>query len=195
MSNGKIKSALERALERAEKFNQVSEEELKLMEHKPQGHSLAGKYLNQDADLGAQLERVPVEIRPYVIKGIEETLLKNITLPENERAKQLCHKALEGLMFIKEDKEALNYLIGQLEHLFNYYLQALEQAKASVKAKLNQKYYAVQQQLEAQFGGAVKIDMESQPEFQQELKRVLVDLNRRFEGSLQQAKAKIQELK
>ncbi|MBM7855642.1 ElaB/YqjD/DUF883 family membrane-anchored ribosome-binding protein [Desulfohalotomaculum tongense] len=195
MSEGKIKTALEKALERSEKFRQVSTEELKLMEYKPRGNSLAGSFLIKNTDLAAELAQVPDDIRSYVKQGIEETLLKNITLPENENAKQLSKKALAGFTYIKEDLEGLNHIIGELEYLFNYYQQAAEQAKATVRAQLHQQFMAAKQQLEAQYGGAVEINLENQPEFQNELRKVMSSLNQRFEGALQQAKAKIAALK
>ncbi|MTI81848.1 MAG: hypothetical protein FH758_13410 [Firmicutes bacterium] len=194
MSDGKIKTAMEKALERSEQFREVSAAELKMMEYKPKGNTIAGNFLNNNTDITSELEQTPEDIRSFVLTGIEETLLQNITLPENERAGQISKKALAGLQQIKEDNETLNHIISELEYLFNYYQQAVEQAKSSVHAKLAHKFQAAMQQMEAQYGSSMQVDLESQPEFQTELRKVTSDLNQRFESSLQQAKTKIKSL-
>ncbi len=194
MSDNKIKSALEKALERAAAIPQVSKEELNRLEYKPQGSHLAGKYLNSGADLVSELTNISPDIYPYVLEGIEETLLKNITLPADEDTKQLNQKALAGLFQIKQDKDRLTEIANELDYLFNYYLQMVEQAKASVSAKLNQKYQQAIQEMEARYGSSVQVDLENQPEFQKEFQQLIRDVTEKFAGALNSAKQKIKAL-
>ncbi len=195
MSGVKIKTALEKALERAAALPQVSPEKLDQLEYKPQGNHLAGKYLNNGADLASALKEVPAEKYPYVLEGIEETLLNNITLPADENAKKLSMKAFEGFFQIKEEQDKLIEIAGELEHFFNYYLQTLEQVKANVSARVRQKYQQVIQQLEAQYGYEVNINPENQPEFQKEYQQMIGNINERFEQALQGIKHKIKTIK
>lgn len=194
MSTGKIKTALEKALERAAALPEVSAEELKRMEYIPQGQALAGKFINNNTDIASELAKISSDALPHVKQGFEDTLLKNIALPEDESTMQTNKQALEGFYHIKEDKQSLIQIAGELEYLFSYYQQAVEQTKASLKAQLAQKFQAARQQIDAQYGGQIDFDLEKQPEFRNELLKILGQLNQRFEGTLQEAKEKLKAL-
>ncbi|WP_031515053.1 DUF6657 family protein [Desulfofalx alkaliphila] len=194
MGEGKIKTALEKALERAATFKEVSDEELNRLDYMPIGKAIAGRYINNKADIKSELEAHSSEKRPYIIQGIQETLIQNISLPMNEDGQKLNEIALQGLFAIKEDKQQLSHLAGELQHLFDYYLQVIEQVKARVHAQLRHKYQAAMQQLEEQYGGEISVDLESQPEFKGELAKAMGETNRRFEEALQQAKDRLRAL-
>ncbi|MEG6616350.1 DUF6657 family protein [Peptococcaceae bacterium 1198_IL3148] len=194
MGDGKIKSALEKALERAATFPRLSDEELQRMEYVPKGQVLAGKFLNNNG-ITDELASYSADKLVYIYQGMEDTLLKNIALPEDDNTMHSNIKALEGFYLIKEDKLALQPVVEELQHLFNYYRQAVEQTKASVQAQLFQKFQAARQQLEAQYGQQVDFDMEKHPEYRNEMLKVIGQLNQRFEGALQATKDKIKAIK
>lgn len=192
MSSGKIKTALEKALERAAAMPEVSDSQLLEMEYFPKGQAMAGKYLHEGVDMA--LSTIEQENLPYVQQGIADTLLKNFNLPSDEATLETSKRALQGFYYIKTDHLGLDHIIGEVEQLFMYYQQMVEQAKASVKAQLMQKFHAAQQQLAEQYGGQIDIDIERQPEFYSELSKVLGQLNKRFEGAMQEAKEKLKNL-
>lgn len=192
MASGKIKTALEKALERAAAMPEISDSQLKEMEYFPKGQAMAGKYLHEGVDMA--LSTIEQENLSYVQQGIADTLLKNFNLPNDEATLETSKKALQGFYYIKTDHLGLDQIIGEVEQLFMYYQQVVEQAKASVKAQLMQKFHAAQEQLAAQYGGQIDIDIERQPEFRSELSKVLGQLNQRFEGAMQEAKEKLRTL-
>jgi hypothetical protein len=194
MSNGKIKTALEKALERAAALPQVSDEELQRMEFVSKGRVLAGKFLN-NKDITDDLANYSADVLGYIYQGIEDTLLKNIALPEDDDIMQNNIKTLEGFYLIKEDKQNLQLAMEELQHLFNYYQQAVEQTKASVQAQLFQKFQAARQQLEAQYGEQINFDVTKHPEFRNEMLKVIGQLNERFTGALQAAKDNLKTIK
>lgn len=194
MTSGKIKTALEKALERAAAMPEISDSQLKEMEYFPKGQALAGKYLHEGVDMATALPTIKQENLSYVQQGITDTLLKNFNLPTDEETLEISKKALDGFYHIKTDHYGLGQVIGEVDQLFLYYQQIVDQAKASVKAQMMQKFQAAQQQLSAQYGGQINFDIEKQPEFQSELSKVLGQLNQRFEGAMQEVKEKLRNL-
>lgn len=194
MGDNIVKTALEKALERAAAMPKVSDEQLEKMEYFPQGQAFAGKYLYEGADLATALTTVEEKHLQFIKAGVSDTLLKNLNLPADEETLKTSKKALQGFYQITQDHQALEQIIAELEQLFMYYQQLLDQTKASVKSQLMQQFQAAQQQLAEQYGGQVEIDIESQPEFHSELAKVLGQLNQRFEEPMQVAKAKIKQL-
>lgn len=191
----RIKTALEKALERAESLAQVSNEKLLEIEYLPRGRALAGKYMTSTIDIPSELNSFPEDVRKYVVQGIEESLLQNILMPENENSMEIIRKALHGLSYIKEDKQGLDHITGELGYLFNYYQEAQEQVKGNVHAKLSHAFQSAKQQLASQYGGQIDFDIEQQPEFRREMLKAMGHVNQQFENALKQVKDKIKVLK
>lgn len=194
MTSGKIKTALEKALERAAAMPEISDSKLKEMDYFPKGQAIAGKYLHQGADIGPMLANFEQDNLPYVKQGIMDTLLKNLNLPTDEATLNTAKRALEAFYYIKADHHGLAQIIGEVEQLFLYYQQIVEQAKASVKAQLMPKFQALQEQLSAQYGSQIELDIEKQPDFHNELAKVLKQLNQRFGSAMEEVKEKLKNL-
>jgi len=178
-----IKSAFERAMERAESLGKASEEDLRRWKYLPEGEKLAAKYLINECDLVVEIGRYDDDARQLVSEGAQGILVKNINLPRNELAKKANKKAMEAIKELKHDKVSLENVYTKLRRIFNHYeqegeqqrRQAYEAVKSDVEAKMRQ---ALQQQLGA--SAPVRIDVESQPQFQQELRRALAQLESQY---------------
>jgi hypothetical protein len=178
-----MKSAFERAMERAESLGKASEEDLRRWKYLPEGERLAAKYLINECDLVVEIGRYDDDARQLVSEGAQGILVKNIVLPRNELAKKATKKAMEAIKELKRDKVSLENVYTKLRRIFNHYeqegeqqrRQAYEAVKANVEAKMRQ---ALQQQLGA--SAPARIDVESQPQFQQELRQALAQLESQY---------------
>lgn len=180
--NNEIKSAREIALEKAEKMGDSTEEERLKWKHGPQGEQLGAKFLKEDCDLVAELKQYPEQARKYVLEGAAEVLLSNIGLPRNDTARKTNKKAMDGLKLLKNDKVRVENVFSQFRRLFEHYTtqgeQQRKQAYQSVKADFEDRL----QQATKQQGLSVigKIDVEKQPQFQQEWRKVQTQLDSQY---------------
>jgi len=180
---GDIKSALEIAREKVEKLGEVTEEERLRWKYVPEGEKLAATYLKQNMNLVAELSKYEEKVIRYIKEGATEILIRNINLPKNELAKKTNKKAMEGLKTLKSDKVGVENIYSRMRNIFKHYVeqgeqqrkQAYESLKVEFEAKIRQ---AVQQQLGPVIG--VKIDVERQPQFQEEWRRLQIQLDSQY---------------
>ena len=192
-----MKSAFERAMERAESLGKASEEDLRRWKYLPEGEKLAAKYLINECDLVVEIGRYDDDARQLVSEGAQGILVKNIDLPRNELAKKANKKAMEAIKELKHDKVSLENVYTKLRRILNHYEQegeqqrgqAYEAVKRDVEAKMRQ---ALQQQSGA--SAPVRIDVESQSQFQQELRRALAQLESQYLTLLGEYKQEILDI-
>lgn len=189
-----MKSAFERAMERAESLGKASEEDLKKWKYGPEGEKLAAKYLREDLDLTTELGKYDDKVRKHVIEGIQGVFIRNIDLPRNEAAKRKNKKVMEAIKEMKRDKVSIENVYTKMRRIFNHYekegeqqrRQNYEALKMDFEAKLMQ---AAQQQLGA--SPPPKINIEAHPQFQQEWRRVLAQLDSQYLRLLEEYKKEI----
>jgi len=189
-----MKSAFERAMERAESLGKASDEERKKWKYLPEGEKLAAKYLKDECDLLGEMDKYDAATRPLVAEGAQGILINNIDLPRNEQAKKVNRKSMEAIKELKRDKAGLENIYTKLRRVFSHYeqegeqqrRQAYEAVKNDVEAKIRQ---AMQQQTGAPAN--MKINVEAQPQFQQELRRVMVQLDSQYLTLLEEYKQEI----
>ncbi len=190
MSDDFMKSALDRAMERADRI-QVPEEKLRLMESRSEGERLAASFLrNPEYDLGAALNSCDPGTKQYISKALESVLLQNLVLPKRESDIAGNAKAFEGLSAIKKNKNAIQQAVEQLENLSNYYSQARKQHYEQLKAHLER---ALAQQIRQQTGLAStgNINVEQRPEFQENWRKISAQLDGEYDKALAQLKEQI----
>ena len=189
-----MKSAFERAMERAESLGKASDEERKKWKYLPEGEKLAAKYLKDECDLLGEMDKYDAATRPLVAEGAQGILINNIDLPRNEQAKKVNRKSMEAIKELKRDKAGLENIYTKLRRVFSHYeqegeqqrRQAYEAVKNDVEAKIRQ---AMQQQTGAPAN--MKINVEAQPQFQQELRRVMAQLDSQYLALLEEYKQEI----
>ena len=180
---GDIKSALELAMEKIEKLGEVTEEERLRWKYVPEGGKLAARYIKEDFNLLAELSQYEESARRYILEGAEDVLIRNINLPKDDLAKKNNKRAMDGLKNLKNDKVSVENVYSKLRHIFNHYMEQGEQQrkqaypslKAEIEAKIQQ---AVQQQLG--LPTPVRIDVERQPQFQEEWRKVQAQLDSQY---------------
>ncbi|MBI4180299.1 MAG: hypothetical protein HY528_00015 [Chloroflexi bacterium] len=177
-----IKSALEIAMEKIAQMGEATEEERLKWKHTPEGEKLATRYLKEDCNLVAELSQHPENIRKYIAEGAAGILIRNIDLPRHDAAKKSNRKAMDGLKILKSDKVGVENIYSRIRYLFNHYTetgaQQRQQAYQSLKTELEAK---VQQTIQQQLGSLkINIDVEKQPEFQQEWRRIQNQLDSQY---------------
>ncbi len=191
----KIKSAYEMAMERLKQRREVPQTEIDRMEHLPIGKALAANFIREKQyDLGKEIKRFSSEKMAYVIEGAQETFLNNIFLPEEVTIKDVNNRAKEGLLIIKKDRRGVEEVFKQLDHLFQYYEQALAQTYAQFKESFTHRMSASVKSLEKRVGARLKIDPESQPVFREEWAKVVGRLNEQYKIYLDEQKEKLRKL-
>ena len=180
---GDIKSALELAMEKIEKLGKATDEERLKWRYVPEGERLAARYLKQDCNLVVELSQYEETARRYVIEGAGDILIRNINLPRGDLAKGNNKRAMDGIKNLKNDKVAVENAYSKMRRIFNHYIeqgeqqrrQAYESLKAEFEAKMQQ---AVQQQLGSLM--RVRIDVEQQPQFQEEWRKLQTQLDSQY---------------
>ena len=192
-----IKSALEIAMEKIEKLGDATEEERLKWKYLPEGERLAAKYLKEDCNLVAELSQHQEGVRKYVTEGAAGILARNINLPRNEVVKKTNKKMMDGLKVLKKDKVGVENVYSRIRHLFNHYStqgeQQRKQAHEALKADFETK---LQQAAQKQLGSSanMKIDVERQPQFQQELRKVMRQLETSYVSLLEEYKRELLSL-
>jgi hypothetical protein len=176
-----IKSALELALEKAEQYGRASKEEMELAQCQEQGRRLAVQFLRGEGDLAADLKSLPPQTQPAARLAIKEVFLRNLGLPREAAADPRQDRAVEGLLLVAENRQAMAQLQTEMEQILQQFLHfrsnALQQLKARFAAGVGQ----MQQAMEAKYRQPVNVDVERLPQFQEEWLRFKGQLQQQFE--------------
>jgi len=191
---GDIKSALEIAMEKAERLGKATDEERLKWKYVPEGEKLAARYIKQDCNLVAELSQYEDNIKKYIIEGAADILIRNINLPNSNLAKRNNRRAMDGLKTVKSDKASVENVYSKMRRIFNHYVgqgeqqrkQAYESLKAEFEAKIKQ---ALLQQLGSFVG--IKIDVERQPQFQEEWHKIKTQLDSQYVKLLDEYKQEL----
>ncbi len=190
---GEIKSAYEIAMEKAERLGKASPEELTRWKYVPEGERLAGRYLRDECTLIAELGEFDDSVRGYVVEGATEVFLGNIELPKNDFAKAKNRKALEAIKSLKDDKASIENVYSKIRRIFSHYEQDGEgqrrQAYEGLKGELQLKFQQAAQQQGLPAG--TRINVESQPQFHEEWRRILTQLDSQYYKLLDEYKQEI----
>jgi hypothetical protein len=183
----KIKSALEKALERADTMPKVSKESIDSIENLPKGRAIAASYMNEeDFDLVMALSEVPNEVKKHILLGVQEVLLANIVLSGEEHIIENDHKAMEGIMSIKEDKPSAGVILSELDNLLKYYQKVATQAMEKYKQEYEEKIRINPPQNEKEAAA-------ERSEYQKEWAKSIRQIDHQFQARLSDLKARIKQ--
>jgi len=192
---GEIKSAREIAMEKIEKIGEPTEEERLEWRYLPEGEKLAAGYLKNDAELETELNKYDKKAARYVIRGVSNILIKNIKIPDNDIDKKTNRRAMEGIKAIKTDKNRTDAVLNQIKQVLNHYLEQGEQQKQQTYEALKAEFQAkVEQALKQQMGGnmsGIRIDIEKQPQFQEEWRKMKAQMDSQYVKVLDELKKQL----
>ncbi|MFA5065095.1 MAG: hypothetical protein WC566_06490 [Dehalococcoidia bacterium] len=193
---GEMKSSWQIAMEKAEKLGKVSPEEINSIKYVPEGNRIASQYLQDDkSDLMAELAKFPSgDAAVHVKKGIDEILLRNISLPHNEEDMRRTNRALAGLRLIKENKKELETALGLINNLLNQYQLALKQTYEEFKKKAEMTIQQASHNARPQRGDQMPLEQRLQIQIQEEWRQIHSELDAQYGKALDEHKQKIRNI-
>jgi hypothetical protein len=192
---GELKSAFERAMERAERLGKASEEEVRRGDLLPQGESLAARYVRGECSLAVELSRYDEQARSYVEQGAMEVLLRSIDPPANDHVRGVNRRAMEGVKSLKQDKGGVENVYTKMRRLFKHYESEGAERRSQAYEALKKDFVDQAQQLARQRGLPVaNMDVERQPQFQQQWRRVSSQLDAEYRRLLEEYRRELEEL-
>jgi hypothetical protein len=186
-----IKSALELALEKAERYGKASKEEMAAAQSQEQGRQLAVKFLKGEGDLAAELQNLAPETREAARTAVKEVFLRNIALPRNNEEDDRQDRALEGLVLVAAHPKEMARFRNEVRQLLQQFLQYRQNALQQLKARFSQGLGQMQRAVEAKFGQGVRLEVEHLPQFQEEWRRFFGQLLEQFEPLLEDLKERM----
>jgi hypothetical protein len=194
-----VKGAYEIAMEKIKDIEPATLEERLKWKFVPKGEDLAGKYMKDDVNLMTELSKYNDEERKYVAQGISAILIRNIDLPKNDAAKKNNRKVMDGIKLIKKDKTGVENVFSKIRYIFNHYAEQGEAQKKEAYEQVKEQFtIKLQQALQQQIGSAARmnnIDVERQPQFQEEWRKMLMRLDSQYIQHLNEYKRDLLALK
>jgi len=193
---GEMKSAWQIAMEKADKLGKVSPDELNSIKYVPEGNRMASLFIQDEkGDLLAELAKFPAgDAARFIKKGIDEILIRNITLPHNDEDTRKTNRAMAGLRLIKENKKQLESVLGLINTLVNQYQLALQQTYSEFKKKAEVSIQQASRTMRPQRGDQVPLEQKLQLQLQEEWRAVHAELDAQYDRALDEHRRKILEL-
>jgi len=193
---GEMKSAWQIAMEKADKLGKVSPDELNSIKYVPEGNRIASLFiLDEKSDLLSELAKSPAgDAARFIKKGIDEILVRNITLPRNDEDTRKTNRAMAGLRLIKENKKQLESVLGLVNTLVNQYQVALQQTYAEFKNKAEATIQQSSRNMRPQRGDQMPPEQKLQLQLQEEWRAVHSELDAQYDRALDEHRRKISEL-
>ena len=193
-----IKSAREIAMEKIAQLGEPTEEERLQWKYAPEGEKLAARYLKNGIDLVSELNKFDKAAARVVGRSASAILIKNINIPKNDIDKKNNKLAMDGIKAIKNDKTRVEAALNQIRHVFNHYAEQGEQQRKQAYAALKADFQAkLEQALRQQMGGNIsglRIDVEKQPQFQEEWRKLKTQLDSQYFTLLDEYKQELGSL-
>lgn len=194
MSDKRIKTAFEIAMEKVDAMGEITEEDQKRWKYTPEGEKLAARFLDprDEVDLSKELEAYDEQSRAYASKAAQKVLTSAINLPKTESANWRNRQALEGLKLLKEDKVAADVVFGKICELLareaEQGQQQREQAYNTLKAQFGEKIRQMGQQ-------ASGMQQEIEAQFRQEVQKTMTQVDLQYIQTLDGYKKELEAIK
>jgi hypothetical protein len=195
---GDIKSAWEIAQAKLENIGEATIEERLRWKYRPEGERLAAQFMKDDINLATEINKLTDDAaKKYVKEGAEGVLIRNINLPTNEFVQKTNRRIMDALKNLKTDKPAVEGVYNQIRKIFQHYTttgeeqrkQAYQQVKADFTNRLRQ---AMSKQ---GIDPDIRMDIERQPEFQVEWRKVAGRLEEQYVKYLDEFKKELLAIK
>ena len=148
---------------------------------------MAAAFLKGETDLSTAVGGISDEGKSYVLEGVCAVLVHNIRLAQTAANQDRNELALKGIRTIKSDQRAVQAISTRVKNIGDTFVAAYQQ-----------NVQILYQQTKARFDEAVQrvnpanpsaIDVDSMPEFQQELRGAVNQFVAQYELALEEQKA------
>ncbi|MDR2766693.1 MAG: hypothetical protein LBB82_00040 [Treponema sp.] len=189
---GRIKSALEIALERTEGVSS-DRASIGLFEARQRGKKLANEFLAGGPAVGEAIKKAPKEEAESLRQGAFSVFVSQINLPVNTEDLQrleLVGRALAGLITDKRFPPIFQQFISAVSGYLGEAVRYEEAIRQQYAPKLRQK----EEELARRFGRQVKLDPFQDPEFVAFYNQNMNALKGNYEALTKQVQAEAQRL-
>ena len=185
---GKIKSALEIALERTESVKS-DKDVIGLFEAKQKGKKLANEYLEGVIkSFEAELKKEPnATIQKNLKQGIFDVLLSQISLPGAKEDLQRIGTAARGLSAVIGNKH-FDEIVRQFSEIMNQYLNEAAQYEEAIKRQYAPKLRQKEEEISRRFGRQITIEPFQDPEFLAFYNQHLGALKENYQAAVEQVR-------
>ena len=187
---GEMKSAFEKALEKADKIGKLSPEEMREREeaeYTPIGRAIAERFLGHGHKqiLKEEVERYSSDENGIVVRAALSLLVKSIDLTSRD----LIERSLDGLLTLK-GKERIGGTVDRIRILFSEFQEKREQEYEREKENIDKSERELLHQLRVTGSAVGPIN----PKASESLDLVYEQLNSRFNERLETLKQELQIL-
>ena len=148
---------------------------------------LAAEYLkNSEGDLLVKLQEQKQGKQAAILKGMAEALVRNIVLPRDEMLQETGERALKAIIDLAPS--AASSVCTELQQILNQYNQHKDQMQQQVEDAIRSQ---LEQKLAQEGGGAgenISINPAMHPQYQEEMARMLSELNGQYNQALDERK-------
>lgn len=161
---GKIKSALEIALERTESIK-TDKSSIGLFEAKQQGKRLANAFLaDPSKSMESELKSVPKDQLESLKQGIFDVLMPQISLPASAEDISRVEAVGKGLQLLIHDSR-FSAMYQQLVQVLSRYIDELSHYDQAIRQQYAPKLRQKEEELSRRMGREVRLDPFQDPEF------------------------------
>jgi len=195
MNMGDIKTAAQIAAEKLAKIGEPTEAERLKWKYGPEGEKLAAQYLKEDINIVDEIKKFDEKARNLIKTTVSDILVRNISLPHSEIARKINKKSMDGLKALKNNKAAVDNVFKRMQQILDHYVQEGAKQKQQAYEQLKQQFEAqIQQMIRKQTGtttARMKIDVEKQPQFQEEWQRMQAQMEGQYVQLLDEYKQEL----
>jgi hypothetical protein len=182
---GKIKSALEIAMERTESVAS-DKSSIGQFEAKQKGKKLANEYLEGSVkSLEDEIKKSSGEEQASLKQGVFDILISQITLPVVKDDMNRIEAAGKGLNAVIGGKRFAD-IAKQMVGVLNQYLDEAEQYEEAIKRQYAPKLRQKEEEISRRIGRHVKLDPFQDPEFVAFFNQNMNTLKTNYEGAIAQ---------
>jgi hypothetical protein len=161
---GRIKSALEIALEKTESVKS-DKTSINQFEAKQKGKKLANEFLGDPKkSLEDEIKKCPKDEKESLKQGIFDVLISQLVLPDKEDDLLRVETAARGIQIILNDSR-FNSLVKQFSQVLRQYLNEAAQYEEGIKRQYAPKLRQKEEELSRRMGRQITLDPFQDPEF------------------------------
>jgi hypothetical protein len=184
---GKIKSALELALERTETIK-GDRSSIDQFEAKQRGKKLANAFLENPKDgLEGELKKCPREELGALKQGLFDLLISQVSLPAVKEDQSRIEAAGQGLQAVIRDGR-FTALYRQFLQAIAQYLNEITQYDELIRRQYAPKLRQKEEELSRRLGQKVQIDPLQDPEFVKVYAQAMNTLKENYQGLVDQVR-------
>ncbi|MDR2760034.1 MAG: hypothetical protein LBB78_11720 [Spirochaetaceae bacterium] len=184
---GRIKSALEIALERTESVR-GDKASIDQFEAKQRGKRAANEFLEgTKVNLGDEIKKTPPEQQEALKQGVFDVLLSQITLPHGEDDLKRLEAVGKGLALIIGDSR-FSSLYKQLNGAFSQYLDESSRYEEAIRRQYAPKLRQKEEELSRRFGRRIELDPFQDAEFVAFYNQSMATLKGNYEAAVEEVR-------